>query len=209
MKRILIILLSLVLCLSVSVTVFAAATGTSGTEEYDVYLSVEDAEDALSVVLTAETAVTDGVVTITYDTSVVSIDEDNIVPDDDSVDEYSVNAGEAGTVKIAWVSAEAQTGTLFTLGFALKDSASVTENTFSLEGTVNTAENTAVTLGVVFSDGSGGTVTVDKSALETFYTAGLVFSEAYYTAESWAVFKAAMETALTVLEDEDATQEEV
>ncbi len=209
MKRILTILLSLVLCLSMSVSAFATDTGASGTEEYDVYLSVEDAEDALSVVLTAETAVTDGVVTITYDTSAVSIDEDKIVPDDDSVDEYSVNAGEAGTVKIAWVSAEAQTGTLFTLGFVPEDSASVTENTFSLDGTVNTAENTSVTLGVVFSDGSGDEDAVDKSALQTFYTAGLVFSEEDYTAESWAVFSAAMKAALAVLENEDATQEEV
>ena len=51
---------------------------------------------------------------------------------------------------------------------------------------------------------------VDKSALEKYYNECVsYYKEADYTADSWKVYKEALTNAKTVLDDEDATAEEI
>ena len=51
---------------------------------------------------------------------------------------------------------------------------------------------------------------VDKSALEKYYNECLAYyKEADYTADSWKGYQAAMANAKAVLEDEDATEQDV
>ncbi|MCD8326234.1 MAG: hypothetical protein LUC90_05980 [Lachnospiraceae bacterium] len=109
MRKLLVMMLSLALCISMSVTAFAADTSTdseASETDYDVLLFVDDTGESLVVELQALNAVTDGVVTITYDTSVVSVEESDVVANLEAVDKYSINAEEAGTLKISWISEE-------------------------------------------------------------------------------------------------------
>ncbi len=202
MRKIIAALLSLTLCLMLPVSAFAAETDDLAYP-YDVCLTVDDTGDGICVELTALTAVTDGVVTITYDAETVTITEEDIKAAD-SVDMYSVNASEQGTVKISWISAEAAQGTLFTMGFVLADGAEITEDTFHLSGDVRDADNNVMTL----ADPSNREKT-DKSALQALYDASLKLSESAYTADSWAALVAAQEAALAVLEDDWATQAQI
>ncbi|MCD8326233.1 MAG: FIVAR domain-containing protein [Lachnospiraceae bacterium] len=50
---------------------------------------------------------------------------------------------------------------------------------------------------------------VDKTALQSLYTNALLLTESDYTSESWADLDEAMKVAKTVLDNEEATQEEV
>ena len=200
MRKIIAALLSLVVCVMLPMSALAAETGTDETS-YDVCLSV-DVGDTVSVELTAMTAVTDGVVTITYDTSAVSVQEGGYIAVSDAVDMYSVNTSEDGEVKISWISTEATTGALFTLTFSLVTE--VSDETFHLSGDVRDADNNAMTLVDPSSKEQ-----VDKTALQELYSASQKLTESAYTADSWAVLAAAQSAALTVLEDEWATQAQI
>ncbi|MCD8120277.1 MAG: hypothetical protein LUE29_12525, partial [Lachnospiraceae bacterium] len=71
MKRILAMALSLILCLSLSVPTFAAESADAAGDA--VYLAVDATGEELVVELIAASEITDGLVTITYDPTVVSL----------------------------------------------------------------------------------------------------------------------------------------
>ncbi len=148
MKRILAAALALVLCLSLSVTAFAATDDTAGPEGCDISLTVDDTGGELSVRLEAYASVTDGVVTITYDSAKLSIEAEDVTAAA-AVDMDSVNASEAGILKISWLSAEAADGTLFDLGFSVKEGAELDGNSFSIDGLVVDENNNEASLGML------------------------------------------------------------
>lgn len=70
--------------------------------------------------------------------------------------------------------------------------------------------NTNGGLPVLYQDDeSEPTPSVDKTALESAITSAQGYTESKYTAESWAAVQAALENAVTIFDDSDATQEEV
>ncbi|MCD8119130.1 MAG: hypothetical protein LUE29_06590 [Lachnospiraceae bacterium] len=199
MKRILAMALSLILCLSLSVPAFAAESADTAGDA--VYLAVDATGEELAVELIAATEITDGLVTITYDPTVVSLGEADYTVSG-KVTMHSVNASEEGTVKISWISADAVTGTLFTFDFSKAEGAEISADTFGVSGTATDEDGNTLTVGVDVD-------TVDKTVLESLVEAGGILTEESYTEGSWAAYEEALIAAGTVLNDSDATQEEV
>lgn len=92
--------LVMLLCMLLTTTVFAAEDG-------NVWLKLNDASNGRGVatLIVTDTTVTDGVVTLTYDSSELTYKSVEVT--DAYVAMYSVNAEEKGVVRISWVAPEA------------------------------------------------------------------------------------------------------
>lgn len=184
--------LAVILCAMLTTVVFAAENGS-------VWLKVTDASDGTGVtaMIVADTTVTDGLVTLTYDSSKLTYE--GITVDEDYVAMYAVNADEEGVVKISWVAPEAyQTdGSAFALicvNFSGKTSGSVT-----LSGSVRDAEGNEVAL----------TQAPDTAALEKAIAEAEKLKASKYTPESYAAVEDALAAAKAVLADPCATQSQI
>lgn len=92
--------LAALICMMLSTAVFAAEDG-------NVWLKLNDASTGRGVatLIVTDTTVTDGVVTLTYDSSELTYKSVEVT--DAYVAMYSVNADEKGVVRISWVAPEA------------------------------------------------------------------------------------------------------
>lgn len=131
------VLLAAALCLLLSMAVFAA-------EDTALWLKV-DQTAGTTVQIVANTTVTDGVLTLNYDSSVLTYQ--GITAAEGYVAAHAVNDGTAGVLRISWVAPGAYSAegehVLFTLQFAGVEQA----NTLALAGVAQDAEGNALTLG--------------------------------------------------------------
>ena len=180
----------LVMTLMMATVAFAAETGK-------VWISTSESEEGTVAMILTDTTVTDGLVKVTYDPEVLTYKEVKV--NSQYVAMHSVNAGEAGTVLIAWVAPEAYEadGSVLTLIEVIFEGVQE-ENTMEATGVAQDAEGNELPIG-----------TVDTSALEEAIAKAEELKEEDYTEESWAALEEAKEAAEEVLKDPTATQEEV
>ena len=180
----------LVMTLMMATVAFAAETGK-------VWISTSESEEGTVAMILTDTTVTDGLVKVTYDPEVLTYKEVKV--NSQYVAMHSVNAGEAGTVLIAWVAPEAYEadGSVLTLIEVIFEGVQE-ENTMEATGVEQDAEGNELPIG-----------TVDTSALEEAIAKAEEMKEEDYTEESWAALEEAKEAAEEVLKDPTATQEEV
>lgn len=180
----------LVMTLMMATVAFAAETGK-------VWISTSESEEGTVAMILTDTTVTDGLVKVTYDPEVLTYKEVKV--NSQYVAMHSVNAGEAGTVLIAWVAPEAYEadGSVLTLIEVIFEGVQE-ENTMEATGVAQDAEGNELPIG-----------TVDTSALEEAIAKAEEMKEEDYTEESWAALEEAREAAEEVLKDPTATQEEV
>ena len=180
----------LVMTLMMATVAFAAETGK-------VWISTSESEEGTVAMILTDTTVTDGLVKVTYDPEVLTYKEVKV--NSQYVAMHSVNAGEAGTVLIAWVAPEAYEadGSVLTLIEVIFEGVQE-ENTMEATGVAQDAEGNELPIG-----------TVDTSALEEAIAKAEELKEEDYTEESWAALEEAKEAAEDVLKDPTATQEEV
>lgn len=185
-KLVRMIALVAVLCALLAVSVFATETGS-------VWVSETSADGSTVAWIIADTTVTDGVITVTYDAAKLTYE--GIELNETYVAMHAVNAEEAGVVAISWVAPGAYE--LDEADWLIKVNFSGTSETEStLDGTVTGAEITDAPA-------------VDTTELEKAIELAESLKEGNYTKESWAALEEALAAAKAVLADPTATQEEV
>ncbi len=178
----------LVLCL-----VLAALPVTSATaaENGSMWLRHIPTNDGVTLAVCADTAVASGVVTITYNSSVLSFQEMTV--ESTYVLAHAINDQEAGTIRISWIG----TGAAVEGGYALLR--------LRFAGV---ADQSAVLNGMVY-DAAGNAVQITTLNL-TGMTAAIMQAETIkaedYTADSYAALKTALDAANTLLAQEAVTQ---
>lgn len=176
-------------------TLFAAAAFAA--ENGSLWAAVEHGEGTVALIVT-DTAVTDGVVKVTYDSSKLTYERTEVTAE--YVAMHAVNEEEAGTVLISWVAPGP---------YELKD-ASVCLIRVHFSGR---EDGNTITLTGTAHDGDGNKLTVadapDTSALEKAIADAKALDESKYTEESYDDLKEALADAETVLADATATQAEV
>lgn len=189
-KVVTVIALAALLCTLMTVAAFAAETGS-------LWTSIEQTEGTAALIVT-DTTVTDGVVKVTYDSSVLTYVSTEVTAE--YVAMYAVNAEEAGVVLISWVAPEAYTldGEAVSL-IRVNFSGVEEENTITLTGTAHDEAGNALN----FADAP------DTSALEKAVAEAGALEETDYTSDSWACLEKALADAEAVLTDGTATQAEV
>ena len=180
------IALAAVLCMLLSMSVFATGTGS-------VWITETDTESGTVAAIVTDTTVTDGLVEVHYDADKLTYQ--GVTANETTVAMHAVNADEAGIVRISWVAPEAYTPE---------------GNEWLLQVNFTGASDEEVTLE---GDLSGAEITdapeVDKTELEKAVLEAQGLKEESYTAESWAALEEALAAAEAVLADPSATQEEV
>lgn len=178
--------LALVLCMMMTMGVFAAENGS-------VWITETDTEAGTAAVIITDATVTDGVVEVHYDADALTYQ--SVTVNETYVAMHAVNADEAGVVAISWVApgevAPEGYDWLIQVNFAGTSDEEVT-----LEGTLTGGEITEAPA-------------VDKSELEKAVLEAQGLNEDTYTAETWADLEEALAAAEAVLADPAATQEEV
>lgn len=153
MKKIPVMLLVFVMLLA-SISVVSAEAETEA--EVNVWLDSLEAcaaGEKLSATIETDGAVTDGLVTLTYNQNLFDITESDIRKTE-GILMYSVNASEDGTLRISFIADEAVTatvGTLFYLDFTAEEdvTAEALGQSFGFAGgTVHTNGSTDATMGV-------------------------------------------------------------
>ena len=181
-----IIALATMLCMLLSLGVFAAENGS-------VWITETDTDDGTVAFVVTDAAVTDGLVAVNYDADKLTYQ--SVTVNETYVAMHAVNADEPGVVLISWVApaAVAPEGNemLIQVNFAGTSDEDVT-----LEGTVTGGEITEAPA-------------VDKTELQKTVLEAKGLNEADYTAETWADLEEALAAAEAVLADPAATQEEV
>lgn len=188
-KTVRMLIAMLLICMMLPTIVSAADTGS-------VWLNVMQTStgDGTDAVIATDTTVTDGLVELEYDSSILTYG--GIQVNEDYVAKYAVNADQAGVVKIGWVAPGAyETGDAVWL---VKVSFSGAGDV-ALSGKMNDADGNGVTQGANLD-----TTGLEKAILEA---EGLY--EGDYTPKSYAALKSALEDAKAVLADPAATQSEV
>lgn len=188
------LLLAALLCMALTVTAFAAEDGT-------VWLTLTEDSGRTTAEIVSDTTVTDGVVELTYDSTALTYE--GVEVEEVYVAMYAVNAEEAGVVRISWVAPgeyeAVETGAeLIHVNF----SGEAEPEDISLSGTANNAAGESVYIRTEV-------VTVDTSALEEAIAKAEELKSSDYTSESWAALEKALTEGKAVLEDPNATQEEV
>lgn len=183
------LMLAALLLVMLSTSVFATENGSA-------WLTVSTTGDGNTVVsIVTDAPVTDAYVELTTDTALTYT---GIEVNSDCVAYYSVNADEAGKVKIAWVSDgnyDAADGqwvlTVTFTGTATEDPV--------LAGEMNDAAGNALDIRVI----------LNTEALESAIAAAEALDRAVYTEDSLAAVDSALENAKAVLQNADAAQVQV
>ena len=175
-------------------TTLAMATGSG-----NVWLKTADTSDGKGVtaLIVTDTTVTDGVVELTYDSAKLTYG--GIAVDEAYVAMYSVNADEAGVVKISWVAPGAFGTDGSAVGLIRVDFTGKGGEKVTLSGSARDAEGQEVPL----CDAP------DTSALEKAITEAEKRKPSQYTRESYAAVEKALTEAKAVLDDPCATQAEI
>lgn len=181
------ILLALCLVLA-ALPITSAAAAQSG----NLWLRQIPTGDGLTIAVCADTAVASGVITITYDSDVLSFQE--LTVDSAYVLAHAANDKEAGTVQISWIGTGSDAAGE---GYALLR--------LRFEGN---ADQSAVLTGTVY-DAAGNTIAITTLNL-TGATAAVMEAETLkaedYTADSFASVQAALQEADDLLALETVTQ---
>lgn len=185
-----VITMAALICTLLATAAFAAETGS-------LWVTVEQNEGTAALIVT-DTVVTDGVVKLTYDSSKLTYESVEVT--EDYVALYAVNAEEAGTVLISWVSPGEYT---------LKgDAVCLIRVNFS-----GVEENSTITLTGAAHNGSGSELTFadapDTTKLEEAIAEAEALDAGKYTEESYGDVTEALADAKTVLAENTATQAEV
>lgn len=172
-------------------------TAALAAESGSLWAAIERGENT-AVLVVADAAVTDGVVKLTYDSTVLTYEGVEVT--DEYVAMYAVNAEEPGTVLISWV---APGGYSLTDGavclFRVHFSGTEEESSLVLSGTAHGADGTALDVIGAPDTADLADAIADAEALE----------EKAYTEKTWSVLAAALADAKDVLMDATATQAEV
>ena len=177
----------LLVCMLLTNVVFAAETGSA-------WLTVTEsaADQTTTAVIAADVAVTDGLVEITYDSSVLTYA--GLTVNEACVAMHAVNADQPGIVKISWVAPAAE------------EAAWILEVLF-------TGVDKNITMTGSIHDESGAEVAliekVDTTGLEAALATAKGLYKDNYTAYSFKAVEKAMKTAEEVLANPDATQSDV
>ena len=172
-------------------------TAALAAESGSLWAAIEHSENT-TVLVVADTAVTDGVVKLTYDSAVLTYESVEVA--EEYVAMHAVNAQETGTVLISWVAPGAYTldsgaVCLFRVNFTgVEDSDMLT-----LTGTAHDANGGELTFADA-PDLSGLTETVGEAEK---------LDADKYTNDSYAAVEQALTEAKSVAADSTATQAEV
>lgn len=189
-KALAVLTLAALLCGLVVTAAFAAENGS-------LWAAVEH-DDGTTALIVTDTTVTDGLVKVTYDSSVLTYVSTEATAE--YVAMYAVNAEEPGVVLISWVAPEAyelegETVCLIQVNFSGVEE----ESSITLTGSAHAADGSEVTL----ADAP------DTSGLEAAIEEAEALDESAYTEESWSGLETALAQGKEVLEDSTATQAEV
>lgn len=186
------LMMAALLLLSMGTAVFA-------TEMNEAWLQVDDSnENVTKVSFVANSAITDGLITVTYDAAQLSYL--GLEVNSDCVAYSSVNADTAGVIKMAWVSSgdyEAQDVAVFTLIFDGE-----TDNTIAMTGELTGRDGEPVTI----LDTLYG---ADLSELKKAVLVARGLSAEHYTADSFEAMESALAAAEALLGAQFASQEDV
>lgn len=187
------LLLAALLCAALAATAFAAGDGS-------VWIALSDTSGKTAAQIVADTTVTDGVVELTYDSSVLTYEGVEVT--EAYVAMYSINAEEAGVVRISWVApgeySLAAAAALIQVNFT----GTAGKEDISLSGSASGADGEAVPI-------DGAAQAVDTSKLEEAIAKAEALKGSDYTDESWAALEQALVDAKAVLANPLSTQEEV
>ena len=172
-------------------------TAAMAAENGSLWLKV-DQKTGTQVQVVTDTVVTDGLIKLTYDSSVLTYQSTEVT--EGYVAMYAVNAEEPGVVLISWVAPggytlESGAVCLIRVQFAGKE----TENTIQLTGSAHDKNGASLN----FADAP------DTAKLEAAVQEAEALKEADYTAASFAEVTKALEVAKAILADGTATQAEV
>ena len=173
------------------------ATAAFAAETGSLWVTVDHAEGTVAQIIT-DTTVTDGVVKLTYDSSVLTYESTEVT--DTYVAMFAVNAEEVGVVLISWVAPgayelEDDAACLIRVNF----SGTEEESSITLTGKAHDADGNALT----FADAP------DTAALADAIADAEALDESEYTEESFEALEEALENAKAVLADGTATQAQV
>lgn len=189
-KVVTVLTMAALLCTLFAATAFAAESGS-------LWAAVEQSEGTVALIVT-DTTVTDGVVKVTYDSSVLTYESTEVTAE--YVAMYAVNAEEAGVVLISWVAPgpyelKDESVCLIRVNFSGKEE----KNSITLTGTAHGEDGKELN----FADAP------DTAALEKAIADAKALDESEYTEESYADVETALAAAEAVLADGTATQAEV
>ncbi len=191
-KMICALMLASLLLTVMSASVFA-------TETDNAWLQVDDSEENVTKVsFLADTAITDGLITVSFDAEQLSYA--GLEVNSDCVAYSSVNGDTPGVIKLAWVSAgeyEAQDLALFTLTFN-----GVSEQKITMSGSLTDREGNALTIGETLYG-------AELSQLKKAVLMARGLNAEHYTADSFAAMEAALAAAEAYLSEEFVRQEDV
>lgn len=186
----------MMVCMLLTTVVFAAPTGSA-------WLNVEEskADRTTTAAIMADVAVTDGLVTITYDSDALTYK--GLTVDRTKVAMHAVNADEPGTIKISWVAplenkkgnngkGQNKKNPLIQVEFT------GTSDEITISGDFYTADGTVISLAAL-----------DTSALEELIATAESLNKKDYTSPSYNAVKKALKNAQKLLEDDNVTQEEI
>lgn len=190
-KTVGVLLLAVVFCITLAGTVFAAESGS-------LWLNITDSADdqRTTVLIVTDTTVTDGNVTVQYDSSVLTYEGIEVA--EAYVAMYAVNAEEEGTVRIAWVAPEAweltgDTACLIQVNFSGTEETSA----ITMTGTAYGADSQMIIVGEV-----------DTTELEKAIADAKALDASLYTEESYAAVEDALADAEALLAGA-ASQEQI
>lgn len=190
-----VLLLSALSCMMLAMLAFAAG-------DESVWFTKTEASDGKGAVISIVTdaAVTDGVATLKYDSNLLTYA--GVETEDAYVAMYSVNAEEAGVVRISWVApSEPETdgsgSALIKVNFT-GDASAVSQDSIALSGTAYDANGAEIPVG-----------TLDTTELEKAVALAESLDAGKYTEESYAAVEKALAGAKAVLADPAASQGEV
>lgn len=185
-----ILVLAVMLCAMLAVTAFAAGSGS-------LWLSVEEssAGNSTAALVITDTTVTDGVITLTYDSSALTYDSIQVT--EAYVAMYAVNAETPGVVRISWV-APGVYDTNSSGVCLLQVNFSGTGSSLTLSGETYDADRNLIVIG-----------SVDTTELEKAIEAAEALDAGSYTEVSYAALAAALQNAKDVLEDPTSTQSQI
>ena len=136
-RKIMALLMAVVLIMALSVAV-------SATENGQAWLVVEP-DEGTTVSLKVDTAVTDGVITVTYDAAALTYG--GITVAEGQVANYAVNAQTPGTLRIGWVGPGAEVSADGAVLITLEFTGTEQTNSVTLTGTVHSADGADLALG--------------------------------------------------------------
>lgn len=189
-KTVTMLIMTALFCSLLASAAFAAETGS-------MWVSAERNEGTAALIV-ADTAVTDGVVKVSYNSELLSYE--SIEVSQEYVAMYAVNAEEAGVVRISWVGngnqeLEDDAVCLIRLNFT----GTAEDPQFVLTGSAHGIDGSVLT----FADAP------DTTALEVAIAQAQALDASKYTESSYAAAAAALEAAKAVLADGTAVQQEV